>query len=146
MLISWDRACQRLTCLTRQGSRPQPVAFDYSSPPTCRKTLLRVNGLLQEAALVPMDRLWIIFQSIIYGSVEVVLHIFPFHAAAWHASAKSIDSLLNESSADTKKSSTILWRDSTQSQLTVVAITVQYIGDFPSLPSAEQIHLPPRQP
>lgn len=122
------------------------MAFDYSSPPTCQKTLLRVNGLLQEAALVAMDRLWIIFQAIIYGSVEVILHIFPFHAAAWHASAKSIDSLLNDNSADTKKSSTILWRDSTQSQLTVVAITVQYIGDFPSLPSAEQIHLPPRQP
>lgn len=71
-----------------------------------------------------MDLVWKISQSIIAGAVEVILHIFPFHAAAWHASAKSIHALLNDNDAETKKSATIIWRDSTQSQLTVVAITV----------------------
>ena len=123
MLVSWDRAANNIvvyfTCLACQGSRPQPV----TSRRVSQKPLLRVDGnqllsergLLQESVPVQMNRLWKIFQSIIAGSVEVILHIFPFHAAAWHASAKSIDSLLNDNDTATKESSTILWRDSTES-------------------------------
>ena len=154
MLTSWNGAANNvvvyLTCLACQGSRPQLL----TSRRVSQKPLSRVDGnqllsercLLHESVLVPMNRLWKILQTIFTGLVEVILHMFPFHAAAWHASAKSIDSILNDDDTATKESSTILWRGSTQSQLPVIAITVQYLGGFHSMHSAEQIHLPPRQP
>ena len=70
-----------------------------------------------------MDVLTTTFRGLLLVVKKLILFAFPFHAAAWRASAESIRTLLNAS--DTEKDDlTKLWRDYMQSQLTAVAITV----------------------
>jgi len=65
-----------------------------------------------------------IFEAI--GSIlkAVVLTVFPFHAAAWRASSASVRCILNAPNQAEQDRLAALWRDSLQSQLTTIAITV----------------------
>jgi hypothetical protein len=50
--------------------------------------------------------------------------VFPFHAAAWKASSEPIRGLLEGPDNDEKDRLTIIWKESTQAQLTTISITV----------------------
>lgn len=63
-------------------------------------------------------------EPIVSTAKNLVFLFFPFHAAAWQASADSVKTLLNEPDDKEKDRLTLLWRDCMQSQLSSVAITV----------------------
>lgn len=73
-----------------------------------------------------VDFLVRVFNSLASVFLNLARFIFPFHAAAWRASVNSIRCLLNASDDEEKNRLTALWRDSIQSQLTSIAITVGF--------------------
>ena len=63
--------------------------------------------------------------------MALVRLVLPFHAAAWKASSEPIQALLN--TTDTKKQDALtgVWRDTTQSQLNAIGITVMTQTPYP---------------
>ena len=61
---------------------------------------------------------------------DLLKRILPFHAAAWKASSEPIKKLLEEPDNTRRDQITALWRDTTQSQLNAIGVTV---GSFSML-------------
>jgi hypothetical protein len=57
-------------------------------------------------------------------TLTFIKHVLPFHAAAWAASSEPIQRFLEEPDGDVKDQLTTLWRDTTQTQLNTIGITV----------------------
>ncbi len=71
----------------------------------------------------------------IKSCMALVRLVLPFHAAAWKASSKPIQALLDTTDPVAQDGLTGVWRDTTQSQLNAVGITV---NDFPSDPHSNE--------
>ena len=68
--------------------------------------------------------------TLINGSTALVKRALPFHSSAWNAVSEPIQLMLSAATMDERDRLTALWRDNTQSQLSVVCITVKAIHNL----------------
>ena len=58
------------------------------------------------------------------NTLQFAKTVFPFHAAAWKASSEPMRRMLEERDVARKDELTASWKESTQTQLNIISVTV----------------------